>query len=178
MRKLKLDELNRPLLEEYKVIEKIPVIIVLDNIRSALNIGSVFRTADAFLIEKIYLCGVSAKPPHKDINKSALGSINSVCWEYSSHTLTTILALKKEGYKIISIEQVENSIKSNEIIINSSDKYVLIFGNEVDGVSQEVINNSDCCLEVAQFGTKHSLNISVCAGIIIYLFFNKIKNPT
>lgn len=177
MRKLKLSELNRPSVETYKDIEKIPVVVVLDDIRSAHNVGSVFRTADAFLIKKIYLCGISATPPHKEINKSALGATESVEWEHKESCLETILQLKKENYQIISIEQAEESIKLEDYKINLNQNYALVFGNEVNGVNQEIINHSDDCLEIKQHGTKHSLNISVCAGIVMNLFCNQIKNP-
>ncbi len=177
MRKLKLVELNRPSVIEYKDIEKISVVVVLDDVRSAHNVGSVFRTADAFLVNKIYLCGISATPPHKEINKSALGATESVEWEYKQSSLETISQLKKENYQIISIEQAEESIKLGVFNVIPNQKYALVFGNEVNGVSQEVVNQSDCCIEIAQFGTKHSLNISVCAGIVLNLFCDKIKKP-
>ena len=176
MKKLKLDELNRHSISEYKSIEKIPVVVILDHVRSAHNVGAIFRTADAFLIKKIYLCGITAKPPHKEIHKSALGATESVEWEYreSIHKLVKEL---KTNYTLISIEQTEASKKLDEFHIKHSKNYALVFGNEVDGVSQEVINQSDECIEITQYGTKHSLNISVCAGIVMNYFCIEIKKP-
>lgn len=175
MRKLLNEELDRLSLEEFKVKEKIPLIIVLDNIRSMHNIGSVFRTSDAFLVEKIYLCGITAIPPHKDIHKTALGSTDSVDWEYVEHTADAVKQLKTKGIKVAGIEQTENSLKMNEFIPEPGTKYAFIFGHEVRGVSQKVIDECDFSIEIPQYGTKHSLNISVCAGIAIWDFFNKTK---
>ncbi len=173
MKKLKNIELNRISIEEFKNTKKSPFVVVLDNIRSLNNIGSVFRTADAFLIEKIYLCGISACPPNKDIHKTALGAEDSVEWKYFANTLDAVSELKSNGYKIISIEQVENSVMLNDFLIENNTKYALILGNEVKGVKQEVINASDNCIEIPQFGTKHSFNISVTTGIILWDLFNK-----
>lgn len=173
MRKLKLEELGRVSIEEYKILDKIPVVVILDNIRSMHNIGSVFRTADAFRIEKIYLCGITAKPPHKEIRKTALGATESVNWEYIDDAIYLISKLKKENYNIISIEQTESSSNLMDFNINTDEKFVVIFGNEVDGVQQEVVNLSDFCIEIPQQGTKHSLNVSVCAGIVMWEFFKK-----
>ncbi|NLN34121.1 MAG: RNA methyltransferase [Flavobacteriaceae bacterium] len=175
MRKLKLEELGRISVEEFKEIEKIPVVVILDNIRSMYNIGSVFRTADAFLIEKIYLCGITATPPHKEIRKTALGATESVDWEYVKDISELIQDLKKHNYQILSIEQTEGSKNLSEIELNSNDKFAVIFGNEVEGVQQEVINQSDRSIEIPQGGTKHSLNVSVCAGIILWEMFEKLK---
>lgn len=175
MRKLKLEELGRISVEEFKETEKIPVVVILDNIRSMYNIGSVFRTADAFLIEKIYLCGITATPPHKEIRKTALGATESVEWEYVKEISELIQDLKKQNYQILSIEQTEGSKDLSEIELNSNDKFALIFGNEVEGVQQEVINQSDSSIEIPQGGTKHSLNVSVCAGIILWEMFKKLK---
>ena len=161
MRKLKNIELGRLNVEEFKNIAKIPLIVILDNIRSLNNIGSVFRTSDAFLIEKIYLCGITAKPPHKEIHKTALGATESVEWEYVDNTLDLVKKLQSEGIKIASIEQAENSTKLQDFEIIIDQKYAVIFGNEVKGVQQEVVSASDYCVEIPQFGTKHSLNISV-----------------
>ena len=175
MRKLKTGELNRKSIEEFKKSEKISVIVILDNIRSMNNIGSVFRTSDAFLIEKILLCGITAKPPHNDIRKTALGATESVNWEYFGKTEDAINKLKNENYTIISIEQAENSIKLQDFKPEKNKKYALIFGNEVKGVQQQIVDMSDYCIEIPQEGTKHSLNISVSAGIVLWDFFQKLK---
>lgn len=171
MRKLKLEELGRISVEEFKETNKIPVVVILDNVRSMHNIGSVFRTADAFLIQKVYLCGITATPPHKEIRKTALGATESVEWEHVKDIQDLVSNLKSQGYSILSIEQAEGSVNLSDFEIQSHQKYALIFGNEVDGVQQEVINQSDYCLEIPQSGTKHSLNISVCAGIVMWEFF-------
>ena len=175
MRKLTIDELNRISVEEFKNAEKIPVIVVLDNIRSLNNIGSVFRTCDAFRIEKIWLCGITATPPHKDIHKTALGATDSVLWEYREDTVELIRELKETNTRIISVEQVENSKSLQELKLDSGMSYALVFGHEVRGVSQEVIDISDECIEIPQFGTKHSLNVSVSAGIVIWEVFRKLN---
>ncbi len=175
MKKLKNSELGRPSVEEFKKIKKIPLIIALDNIRSLNNIGSVFRTSDAFLIEKIYLCGITAKPPHKDIHKTALGATESVDWEYIENTSLLIKKLQKEGFIIVSIEQADASIMLQDFNIESNQKYVIIFGNEVKGVQQEVVSASDYCIEIPQFGTKHSLNISVSVGVVLWDLFKKMR---
>jgi len=175
MRKLKNSELGRINIEEFKKAKKIPLIVVLDNIRSLNNIGSVFRTSDAFLIEKIYLCGITAKPPHKDIHKTALGATESVDWEYVDDTLQLIEKLKNSQIKIVSIEQAENSTMLQDFILEKDQKYAVIMGNEVKGVQQEVVSASDFCVEIPQFGTKHSLNISVSCGVVLWDFFKKIK---
>jgi 23S rRNA (guanosine2251-2'-O)-methyltransferase len=175
MRKLKNAELNRKNIQEFKSAEKTPVIIVLDNIRSLNNIGSVFRTSDAFLVEKIYLCGITATPPHKDIHKTALGATESVDWEYFKDTVELVEKLKQEGVKIFSIEQAENSIMLENVDYQNDTKYALIFGNEVKGVDQKVVDISDSVIEIPQYGTKHSLNISVSAGVVIWEFFKNLK---
>lgn len=167
-KKLQNDELNRISAEEMKSVEKNPVTIVLDNIRSLNNIGSVFRTADAFLMEQIYLCGITATPPHRDIQKTALGATETVNWKHFSTTLEAIEQLKLQGYKIAAIEQTENSTFLNEFNINKNEKWALVFGNEVSGVDQEVINCCDVVVEIPQFGSKHSLNISVSAGVVLW----------
>jgi tRNA G18 (ribose-2'-O)-methylase SpoU len=177
MRKLKNSELDRLSVEEFKNTHKAPIIIILDNIRSLNNIGSVFRTSDAFLVEKIYLCGITAKPPHKDIHKTALGSTETVSWEYFENTLEIVEKLKSENVIVASIEQAEHAIMLNDFKPKANQKYALIFGNEVKGVSQQVVSNSDLILEIPQFGTKHSLNISVSAGVVIWDLFTKIKKP-
>ena len=175
MEKLKNKDLQRISIEEFKNSRKTPITIVLDNVRSSLNVGSVFRTADAFLIEKIILCGITPTPPNKDIRKSALGSTNSVDWEYEDNTIDAVLKLKKNNYTIIGVEQVKESIMLNNFKI-SEDQIAIIFGNEVDGVMNEVINLCDKVIEIPQFGTKHSLNISVSSGIVIWELWNKLMS--
>jgi len=175
MRKLKNIELNRKTVNEYKNSKKTNLIIILDDIRSLNNIGSVFRTCDAFLIEKIYLCGITACPPHKDIQKTALGSTESVDWEYVKNISELLIKLKKNKTKIWSIEQTNNSKKITDFSIEKDEKHALIFGNEVKGVSDIAIELSDDVLEIEQYGTKHSLNISVCSGIIIWEFFRRLS---
>lgn len=176
MRKLKNSELDRLTVEQFKEVKKTPLIVILDNIRSLNNIGSVFRTSDAFLIEKVYLCGITAKPPHKDIHKTALGSTDSVVWEYAKDTLELVKKLKEEDVVIASIEQTENSITLYEFIPERGKKLAVIFGNEVKGVQQEVVSVSDHCIEIPQYGTKHSLNISVSCGVVLWDLFNKLRN--
>ncbi len=175
MKKLKNNELNRLDVSTFKKAAKTPLIIILDNIRSLNNIGSVFRTSDAFLVEKIYLCGITAKPPHKDIHKTALGATESVDWEYAEDTLTLINQLQKENVTVVSIEQADNSIMLQDFTIDKTKKYAIVMGNEVKGVQQEVVSKSDYCVEIPQYGTKHSLNISVTTGIVIWDLFQKIK---
>ena len=174
MRKLKNSELDRLSVKDFKEVEKTPLIIVLDNIRSLNNIGSVFRTSDAFLIEKIYLCGITATPPNKDIHKTALGSTETVAWEYVENTLELVEKLKKKHIQIVSIEQAENATMLNEFKPQQNTKYALVFGNEVKGVAQNVVSNSDVVLEIPQFGTKHSLNISVSCGVVVWDLFSKL----
>jgi len=174
-RKLRNSELDRKTVAQFKAAEKTPLIIILDNIRSLNNIGSVFRTADAFLIKKIYLCGITATPPHKDIQKTALGATDTVDWEYKENTLELILDLKKERIEIISVEQAENAIMLQNFVPKSETEYALIFGNEVKGVQQEVVSESDQILEIPQYGNKHSLNISVSAGVVLWDLFSKLQ---
>ena len=169
-RKLKLWELNRVSESEFKTQKKFPLVIVLDNIRSLNNIGSFFRTSDAFNVEKIYLCGITAKPPHRDINKTALGATDSVEWEHVESTEEIVKSLKQSGYSICSIEQAENTTALNEVNNLNDSKFALVFGNEVDGVDQKIIDLSDRIIEIPQFGTKHSLNVSVCAGVVMWEF--------
>ncbi|WP_299432173.1 RNA methyltransferase [uncultured Aquimarina sp.] len=173
-RKLKNSELDRKTVAEFKESKKTSLIIILDNIRSLNNIGSVFRTADAFLIEKIYLCGITATPPHKDIQKTALGATDTVDWEYHENTLELINALQEESIKIVSIEQAENATMLHEFIPESDQTYAVIFGNEVKGVQQEVVSASDQVIEIPQYGSKHSLNISVSAGVVVWDLFCKL----
>lgn len=175
MRKLKNSELDRLSVEDFKSVKKTPLIIVLDNIRSLNNIGSVFRTSDAFLIEKIYLCGITATPPNKDIHKTALGSTETVAWEYVDNTLALVENLQAQNIKVIAIEQAENAVLLNDFKPEPQTTYALIFGNEVKGVSQNVVNACDLIIEIPQYGTKHSLNISVSAGVVIWDVFAKLK---
>ena len=175
MRKLKNNELGRIDVAEFKQIPKTPLIVILDDIRSLNNIGSIFRTADAFIIEKIILCGITASPPNKDIQKTALGSTESVDWEYQKNVSLVIENLKKEGVYIWSIEQTENSSKLNKLKISNNHKHAIILGNEVKGVSQNAIDLSDNVIEIPQFGTKHSLNVSACSAILIWEFYNSLN---
>jgi len=175
MKKLILDDLNRKNTEEFKQAEKTPIIVVLDDIRSLHNIGSFFRTCDAFLIEKIYLCGITATPPNKEIHKTALGATETVAWEYEKEVMQVVNRLKNENIKIISVEQVEGSVMLNNFTVESNIKYALFFGNEVKGVNQQVINSSDVVIEIPQLGTKHSLNVSVSGGIVIWDIFQKMN---
>ena len=173
MRKLKLDELNRPDLDSYKNTGKKPIVLVLDNIRSMHNVGSVFRTADAFLVEKIGLCGITATPPNREINKTALGATESVKWEYHEKCVDFIRQLKEEGYRILCLEQTDNSVMMQDFRFAPEQKYCFVFGNEVFGVDESVIALADTCLEIPQFGTKHSLNVAVTAGISLWDYFLK-----
>ena len=176
MRKLKNEELERLDISEFKVAEKAPIIIILDNIRSLNNIGSVFRTSDAFLIEKIYLCGITARPPHNDIRKTALGSTETVDWEYVENTIDIVEKLKAQGVKICSIEQAENATMLHDFIPQPNITNAFIFGNEVKGVAQAVVDASDMVIEIPQFGTKHSLNISVSCGVVVWDVHSKLKS--
>ncbi len=176
MRKLKNEELDRLEVSEFKTATKTPIIIILDNIRSLNNIGSVFRTSDAFLIEKIYLCGITAQPPHNDIRKTALGSTETVEWGYAEQTKAVVKKLKAENVKICAIEQAENATLLNDFKPQPNTKYAFVFGNEVKGVSQNVVDLSDVVIEIPQFGTKHSLNISVSCGVVIWDVFSKMNN--
>lgn len=169
-RKLKLWELNRLSTEDFKAQQKFPIILVLDNIRSLNNIGSFFRTADAFNVQKIYLCGITAQPPHREIQKTALGATESVEWQYVEDVNGLIGRLKNQNVRICSIEQAEKTTLLNELTLDSKETYALVFGNEVEGVNQLVIDRSDEIIEVPQFGTKHSLNVSVCAGVVLWEF--------
>ena len=175
MRKLKITELNRISIEEFKEADKLPLVVVLDDIRSLHNIGSVFRTADAFRIECIYLCGITATPPHPEMHKTALGAEFTVDWKYVNNAVETVDNLRSEGYVVYSVEQAEGSIMLDELTLDRSKKYAVVMGNEVKGVQQEVIDHSDGCIEIPQYGTRHSLNVSVTAGIVIWDLFKKLK---
>jgi 23S rRNA (guanosine2251-2'-O)-methyltransferase len=168
MRKLPNKELARKTLDEFRKLKKSPFIVVLDNVRSQSNVGSIFRTADAFATEAIYLCGITATPPHREIRKTALGATESVDWKYFSTTIDAVNTLKAEGYKIVGVEQVEGSIALNEFSIDPDNRYALIFGHEINGVDQEVLNQCDTCIEIPQFGTKHSFNIAISVGIVLW----------
>lgn len=174
-RKLKNSELDRINPDEYKASEKTPLIIILDNIRSLNNIGSVFRTADAFLVKKIYLCGITAQPPHKDIQKTALGATESVDWEYVENVMDVVAKLQSEGIFVASIEQAELAVNLNDFSVQKELTYAVVFGNEVKGVQQKVVSASDAVIEIPQFGTKHSLNISVSVGVVVWDLFVKLN---
>lgn len=175
MRKLKLDELNRASVEKFKTLDKLPVAVVLDNVRSLHNVGSAFRTSDAFAVDLICLCGITGTPPNREIEKTALGATNSVNWKHFETTLEAVHQLRVDGYLIIAIEQAVDSTKLNEFEPIPGEKYALIFGNEVNGVADEVMEQIDGCIEIPQFGTKHSFNIAVSAGIILWDFFSKLN---
>lgn len=176
MRKLKITELNRLTTEEFKSRKKTPLVVVLDNVRSLHNVGSVFRTSDAYLVEAVCLCGITSTPPHAEIHKSALGAENSVDWLYFEDTLEAIKELKTKGFEVLAIEQAEGSTLLNQLEINPAGKYAVVLGNEVKGVQQAVVDACDGCIEIPQYGTKHSLNVSVTAGIIIWEFASKLFN--
>ncbi|MGM0479909.1 MAG: RNA methyltransferase [Bacteroidota bacterium] len=174
-RKLKLWELNRPTVDEFRQADKFPIVLVLDNIRSLSNVGTFFRTGDAFNVQKIYICGITAQPPHREIQKTALGATESVEWEYIEDINMLIAELKKADFNICSVEQTEQTTALQHLDIRTNEKYALVMGNEVDGVQQSVVNASDRVLEVPQFGTKHSLNVSVCAGVVLWEFIRKFS---
>ena len=174
-RKLKNSELDRKSISEFKEATKTPLIVILDNIRSLNNIGSVFRTGDAFLIEKIYLCGITATPPHKDIQKTALGATETVDWEYVEDTIPLIKKLQAENVEVLAIEQAEGAIMLNDFLPNKNKTYAVVFGNEVKGVQQEVVSVSDGILEIPQLGSKHSLNIAVSTGVVLWDLFSKLN---
>ena len=176
MRKLANEELNRKSVEEFKAAEKLPLIVVLDNIRSLNNVGSAFRTSDAFRVEKIYLCGITGTPPHRDIQKTALGATDSVTWEHVENTEDLVASLQKNGYTTVAIEQAEGATLLNEFDINQNKKYCLVFGNEVFGVDQSIVSNCDSVIEIPQEGTKHSLNISVSMGVVLWDFWKALKS--
>ena len=173
-RKLKNSELNRKSISDFKEAEKTPIIIIIDNIRSLNNVGSVFRTADAFLVEKIYLCGITATPPHRDIQKTALGATDAVTWEYVEDSIALVEQLKADGVHVCAIEQAEGAVMLDKFMPTTGEKYAIVFGNEVKGVQQEIVSLSDTVIEIPQLGTKHSLNISVSAGVVIWDLFSKL----
>jgi 23S rRNA (guanosine2251-2'-O)-methyltransferase len=175
LEKLKLDQLNRVSIEDFKNQDKLPVVVVLDNVRSMHNIGSIFRTSDGFSIESIAICGITAQPPHREIEKTALGATQSVDWKYFETTLEAVHSLRKDGYQILAIEQASNSTMLNTFQPDTNHKYALILGNEVNGVDEEVMKEIDECIEIPQFGTKHSFNITIAAGIVLWDFFAKLK---
>ncbi len=175
MQKLKLDELGRITVDQFKDAEKLPVVILLDNVRSLHNVGSAFRTADAFRAEKIFLTGITGTPPHREIHKTALGATESVAWEYAEQPVAAVRLLKKQGYKILVVEQTDQSLPLHQLTIAQHENVCLVFGNEIHGVSEEVIALADAAIEIPQSGTKHSLNVSVCLGIVMWEFFRKIS---
>lgn len=175
MRKLNVDELNRLSTDEFKDAPKTPLVIILDNIRSQNNIGSIFRTCDAFLIRKLYLCGITATPPHKEIHKTALGATDSVHWDYCDDTLKVVKKLKNEGYVVLAAEQTDKSIFLQDYFVQDDKAYALVFGHEMRGVDQTVIDECNGAVEIPQFGTKHSLNVAVSAGILIWHFLRKLN---
>ena len=172
---MKITELNRISAEEFKKANKLPLVVILDNVRSLHNIGSVFRTSDAFRVECIYLCGITATPPHPEMHKTALGAEFTVDWKYVNNAVEAVDNLRQEGYIVFSIEQAENSIMLENIQLEQGRRYAVVLGNEVKGVQQEVIDHSDGCIEIPQYGTKHSLNVSVTAGIVIWDLFKQLK---
>ena len=175
MKKLSLEELERISVDEFKAAEKIPVCIILENIRSLHNVGAAFRTADAFRIEKLYLTGITGTPPHREIQKTALGATESVAWEYVEHAQQLVRHLKATGYQVIAVEQTTSSIPLHEFAVEGTAKYCLIFGNEVNGVSSETLEEVQIAIEIPQTGTKHSLNVSVCLGIVVWELFRKLQ---
>ncbi len=176
MRKLQTDELNRISVEEFKNTKKNPFVLLLDNVRSMHNVGSAFRTADAFLAQKIYLCGITGRPPHREITKTALGSTESVEWEYIQDSDSLIDQLRNQGYKIIIVEQVEQSTPLPMFHVKKNETYCFVFGNEIFGVNEKLVSKADVCVEIPQYGTKHSLNISVSIGIVIWDYISKIQH--
>lgn len=175
MRKLSITELHRISAEEFKQARKLPLVVVLDNVRSLHNIGSVFRTADAFRIECIYLCGITACPPHPEMHKTALGAEFTVSWQYVENTVQAVDNLRAQGYVVYSVEQVEGSTMLDELTLDPARRYAVVLGNEVKGVQQEVVDHSDGCIEIPQYGTKHSLNVSVTAGIVMWDLFKLLR---
>jgi len=178
VRKLSLKELNRVSPTEFKLQEKTPLVIVLDNVRSGLNVGSAFRTGDAFACASVYLCGITAQPPHREILKTAIGAAESMDWQYFEKTTDAIQHLREQGYTILAIEQADESVQLQDFEVKKDGKYAVVFGNEVKGVGEDVMQMIDACIEVPQFGTKHSLNISVCVGVVCWDIFRKMRLDT
>lgn len=176
MRKITNQELGRPTVEQFAAMEKMAVTVVLDNVRSAQNVGAFFRTGDAFAVEKVVLCGITATPPSRDIHKSSLGAEFTVKWEYYQATTEAVTALKEQGYTVLSIEQVEGAVMLDKLEVDTTKKYALVFGNEVMGVDQAVVDMCDGAIEIPQLGTKHSLNVSVCGGVVLWKFFETFWN--
>ncbi|MCL2596524.1 MAG: RNA methyltransferase [Paludibacter sp.] len=176
MQKLKTFEIHRITAEEFRKAQKVPIVIVLDNVRSMHNVGSIFRTCDAFIVEKIVLCGITGTPPNAEIHKTALSAEFSMEWEYVEDTFEAVQVLKNHGFTIVSVEQAQGSTNIRDLHTDINKKYALVFGNEVKGVSQQILDISDFCIEIPQFGTKHSLNLSVAAGIVVWEMFVKMKN--
>lgn len=176
MRKITNQELGRPSVEQFAAMEKMAVTVVLDNVRSAQNVGAFFRTGDAFAVEKVVLCGITATPPSRDIHKSSLGAEFTVAWEYYQATTEAVTALKEQGYTVLSIEQVEGAVMLDKLEVDTTKKYALVFGNEVMGVDQAVVDMCDGAIEIPQLGTKHSINVSVCGGVVLWKFFEKFIN--
>lgn len=174
-RKLKIEELQRATVEQYHKVDKVPLIVVLDNIRSRNNIGSIFRTCDAFKIEEMLLCGISSTPPDNEIHKTALGAEDAVKWRYFKETVDAVISLKEQGYRLFSIEQTQNSLQLDQLQLQRGEKYAVVLGHELRGVQQEVVDLSDGSIEIPQFGTKHSLNVSVAAGIVIWELFRELR---
>ena len=175
MRKITNQELGRPSAEEFSAMEKLPIVVVLDNVRSAQNVGAFFRTGDAFAVEKIALCGITATPPSREIHKSSLGAEFTVAWQYYKTTAEAVALLKEQGYTLLAIEQVEGAVMLNCLEVDKSKKYALVFGNEVSGVEQSVVDMCDGAIEIPQVGTKHSINVSVCGGVVIWKFFESLR---
>ncbi|HNX83811.1 MAG: RNA methyltransferase [Bacteroidales bacterium] len=175
MRKLTNDELNRKSVTEFRASEKSPFIIVLDNVRSLNNVGSIFRTADAFLVEAVWLCGITATPPHREIHKTALGATESVEWKYFESSAEAVRVLKERDYAIVSVEQAEGAVSLDRFATEPGKRYALVFGHEIRGVTEEVVNLSDACIEIPQYGTKHSFNVAVSAGIVLWELAGRIK---
>lgn len=175
LRKLKITEMNRLTVEEFKEARKLPLVVVLDQVRSLHNIGAVFRTSDAFLVNRICLCGITATPPHPEMHKTALGAELTVDWKYYKNTQDAVNELHKDGYTVMAIEQCEGSTSLSDLNLESDKKYAIVMGNEVKGVQQEVVDMCDGCIEIPQYGTKHSLNVSVTAGIVLWEFANKMR---
>ena len=175
MRKITNQELGRPSVEEFAAMEKLPIVVVLDNVRSAQNVGAFFRTGDAFGVERIALCGITATPPSREIHKSSLGAEFTVAWEYYSSTTQAVTLLKEQGYTLLAIEQVEGAVMLDNLAVDRSKKYALVFGNEVSGVDQAVVDMCDGAIEIPQVGTKHSINVSVCGGVVLWKFFESLR---